>query len=155
MKIFSSLICFFCFGALWISCTKKSDPAPQVNKADLLTASTWKVEDVGLDQNRDGIIESPILAVYPCLKDNTITFRKDNTGTTDDGIDKCNTSAPPTATISWSFTDAETNLLVSNSTFTEINGKSKILQLNSTSLILNKDTTFMGSPTSFSVRLKH
>lgn len=156
MKILSSVLCLLAGCVFWVSCTKKSDPAPnQPAKIDHLTSTVWKVEDVGLDQNKDGVLEQSILGFYPCLKDNTITFKKDNTGTTDDGLDKCNASTPQTSVINWSFADAESNLVVTNSSFAEINGKSKIVEVSSTSLILNKDTVFMGSQTFFSVRLKH
>ena len=156
MKIFSSLLCLFVFSVLLMGCSKKSDPAAnQPTKTDHLTASAWKIEDAGLDQNRDGVLEQSILSFYQCLKDNTITFKRDNTGTTDDGVDKCNPSTPQTATINWSLTDAEANLMVTNSPLNEINGKSKIIQLNSTSLILNKDTMYMGNQAFFSIRLKH
>lgn len=147
MKIFSSLIGIILSALLLTNCQKKSDPAPnQTTKTDHLTASTWKVIDVGIDLNKDGQIDpsGSALGVFPCLADNTLLFKKDNTGTADDGTTRCSTSDPQTTTINWSFADAEKSLNISNSSISLINGKSKIIELNAGSLILSKDTTISG-----------
>jgi hypothetical protein len=137
-------------------CSKKSDPdANQPSKTDQISASTWKVEDMGSDQNRDGVIEQSVLGAFACLEDNSISFRRDNTGTTDEGTNKCNASSPQTTTINWNFADNETHLVVSNSPFKEINGRSKILDLTATNLVLTRDTVFMGTTVPFVVKLKH
>jgi len=147
MKIFSSFIGIVLPALLITSCQKKSDPEPnQTSKTDHLTASTWKVIDVGIDLNKDGQIDpsGSALSVFPCLADNTLLFKKDNTGTADDGATRCSTSDPQTTTINWSFADAEKSLNISNSSISLINGKSKIIELNASSLILSKDTTISG-----------
>lgn len=155
MKIFSSLLCLL---TLWsiVNCTKKSDPEPvQSTKTEHITSASWKVDDIGIDQNRDGVIEQSALAFFPCLADNTITFKKDNTGTTDEGAIKCNTTDPQNTNINWNFADNETNIQVSNSTLTLINGKSKVVVLDAVTLSLSKDTTIGGFPGPYIVKLKH
>lgn len=142
-----------------VSCSKKSDPDPASTqtKTDLITASAWKVNDVGLDPDKNGTIDLSLLSqVAACQADNTILFKKDNTGVTDESTMKCNTSDPQTTTFNWSFADAEANINVSNSILTSINGKSKLVELTALSLTLSKDTTISGlGATTVVVKLKH
>ena len=144
MKIFPSILCLtltlFC-----IRCQKKSDPTPTVTKSDHITASAWKLEDAGFDQDKNGSIELSAIASLPgCVVDNTISFKKDNTGITDEGATKCNTTDAQSTPFNWSFADAEENITVSNSVLAQINGKSKIVLLTATNMTLAKDTTVLG-----------
>lgn len=144
MKIFSpfSLLAILVLTA--IGCKKKDDPAPVAaqTKTELLTASSWKVDAAGLDQDRNGTIDLSLMTAIPvCTTDNTILFKTNNTGVTDEGAAKCNATDAQTSNFNWAFADAETNITVSNSTLTPINGKSKVLVLSATALTLSKDTT--------------
>ncbi|HUC79631.1 MAG TPA: lipocalin family protein [Flavisolibacter sp.] len=145
MKILPSLFCLVLFGALF-SCKKKSDPEENLQvKTDYITASAWVYENAGIDNNRDGTIDLPISSLAPgmiqaCQADNRLTFRKDNTATADEGPTKCNSTDQQSTTFNWSFADNETNLTISNNVFSLLNGKSKIVTLNATSLSLSRDT---------------
>lgn len=157
MKFFSEGFCLIALLA-FTSCSKKSDPQPAAQtKTDLLVASSWKVNDVGLDQDKNGTIDLSLLSqVAACQADNTILFKKDNTGVTDESTAKCNTADPQTTVFNWSFADAEANINVSNSILTSINGKSKVVELSAAALSLSKDTTITGlGATTILVKLKH
>ena len=155
MKNFPSIL-YLTLAFLLIQCKKESDPPPQPTKTDHITASPWKLEDAGLDQNKDGSIEFSVFASLPaCLVDNTISFKTDNTGLTDEGSQKCNTSDPQSTAFNWSFADGEANINISNSMLAQINGKSKIVALTATNMTLAKDTTALGLSGWAIVKLKH
>ncbi len=48
---------------------------------DLLTNLPWKYEKAGFDSNDDGVFDALDPRIAGAEKDNTITFRKDGTGT--------------------------------------------------------------------------
>ena len=156
MKIFSS-VSLFIIALLFISCEKKSDPAPATpTKTNLLTASTWKLNAAGVDQDKNGTIDFSVMALLqPCTIDNTLTFKTDNTGITDEGASKCNAADPQSTNFNWSFADSEASINVSNSVLGQLNGKSKILELSETSLSLTKDTVIGGVTVGAIVQLKH
>lgn len=157
MKIFSPLpIAILMLNVM--GCHKTDVINPNIpTKTDLVSASAWKVNDVGLDQDKNGTIDLSLLGqLLACQADNTILFKKDNTGVTDEGTTRCNTTDPQTTNFNWSFADAEANINVSNSILTPINGKSKVLELSATALTLSKDTTITGlGNTTLVVKLKH
>ena len=160
MKIFFAS--FLLFGTLFLGCKKSADPAPAVTKTDNISASSWTYQDGGIDANRDGVVDaggsfaalSPAL-VPACRTDNAITFKKDNTGTVDEGTTKCNTTDAQSTTFNWNFSDNETNLNVSNNVFALLNGKSKIYSLTATSFSLTRDTVLAGTTYPIIVILKH
>lgn len=160
MKIFSSLLCSLVFVQL-LSCSKKSDPDPvQPSKTDHISASAWKYENAGIDNDRNGTIDLPISTLAPgaiqtCRIDNVLTFRADKSGTADEGAAKCNVGDPQTTPFNWSFVDNETNLTISNNVFALLNGKSKIVTLNETNLTLSRDTVIAATNLSLVVTLKH
>lgn len=155
MKIFSSLL-FASLGLLWISCGKDSDPKPAETKTDLITASAWTYQDIGADITGDGNIDVPLSSSVPaCVTDNALTFKSDGTATSDEGATKCNSSDPQTSTFNWSFASSETSLVVSNNSFSALNGTLKIKTLTATALTLAKDTAVGGLPATVIVNLKH
>lgn len=157
MKIFPSILCLAFFACAFISCNKKSNQqTPQPTKTDHLTASSWKLNAAGVDQDRNGTIDFSVMALIPaCVIDNSITFKRDNTGVTDEGASKCNAADPQTTNFNWSFANAEANLNISNSVLGQLNGSSKILELTETSLSLTKDTVISGITAGVIVQLKH
>src|SRR5437763_5630402 len=116
MKIFSSAFLLLVFALTFASCSKKStpDPASAPTKTDLISASAWSYQDAGIDANRDGAVDAggsfsvliPTL-VPPCRTDNSISFKKDNTGLVDEGATKCNTTDAQSSVFNWSFADNE------------------------------------------------
>lgn len=148
----------------FVSCQKKQtpDPVPAPTKTDLISASAWTYQDGGIDQNRDGTVDAgysfstvaPAL-VPACRTDNSIAFKKDNTGTVDEGATKCNNTDPQTSNFNWNFADNEVNLNISNNVFTLMNGKSKIYALTATQFTLTRDTSLSGTTYPIIVILKH
>lgn len=144
-------------------CSKDPEPTPPgPTKTDLISSSSWTYQDGGIDQNRDGAIDAnssfsvllPTL-VPSCRTDNTLIFKKDNTGTVDEGASKCNAADAQTSNFNWSFADNESAINVSNNIFALMNGKSKIYALTSTSLSLTRDTVLSGTTYPILVILKH
>jgi len=159
MKIFSSVFCFI-FTLLFISCQKKSDPAPQPTKTDHIAASAWTYENAGIDNDKNGTIDLPLSTLAPgliqtCRIDNLLTFKKDNSGSADEGATKCSTTDAQTSSFNWSFADNEANLNISNNVFALLNGKSKIVALTETSFILSRDTVILSTNVALVVTLKH
>lgn len=163
MKIFSAGLCAAALLLAAESCSKKSDPEPeQPLKTETISASAWTYQDAGVDLDRNGAIDpngslaaiDPSL-VPPCRTDNLLTFRKDNTGTVDEGTTKCNAADAAQTSFNWNFADGEANLLVSNNVFSLLNGKSKILSLTATSFSLTRDTVMGGFTVPVVVLLKH
>lgn len=161
MKIFlSSLGSILLLNVL--GCHKEPDAVAQPTKTDLVSASAWTYQDGGIDANRDGAVDAgssfsvllPTL-VPACRTDNALTFKKDNTGTVDEGASKCNTADAQTTTFNWSFADNETAVNVSNNVFALMNGKSKIFALTATSFSLTRDTVISGTTFPILVILKH
>lgn len=159
MKIFSSFVCFLFLCAAF-SCNKTSDPIPTATKTDNISASSWTYENAGIDNDRNGTIDVPLSSIAPslvqsCKIDNMLTFKKDNTGTVDEGATRCNVTDPQTSAFNWNFADNETNLVVSNNIFALLNGKSKILALTSTNFSLTRDTVIAATSVALVVNLKH
>ncbi len=99
MKIFLVVTCLLtviCF----LSCSKDSGPdvISAATKLDNISSGAWKYESGGVDQDKNGTIDIPGSALFgSCSLDNTIIFKKDNTGITDEGGTKCNSSDPQSA----------------------------------------------------------
>ncbi len=157
MKIFSVLTCLLpviCF----LSCSKNSDPdvISAATKVDNISSGAWKYESGGVDQDKNGTIDIPGSTLFgSCSLDNTITFKKDNTGITDEGGTKCNLGDPQSAPFSWNFTEAEANITISNNIFSLLNGKFKVVSLTSSAFTLSKDSTIGPLSVSLIVNLKH
>jgi hypothetical protein len=156
MKIFTLLTCLLIGIGFW-SCSKKSDPAPtQSTKMDNISSSAWKYESGGVDQDKNGTIDISGSSLFgSCSLDNTITFNKDNTGITDEGSTKCNSTDPQSAPFNWSFADAEANITISNNIFSLLNGKFKVVALTGSAFTLSKDSTIGSLSVSLIVNLKH
>jgi hypothetical protein len=159
MKIFSSFLCSSILFSL-LACNKNSDPVATLTKTDLISASAWNYENAGIDNDRNGTIDVPLSSLAPslvqtCKTDNLLTYKKDNTGITDEGATKCNSTDPQTSAFNWSFADNEININISNSIFSLVNGKSKVVTLTSTNFSLSRDTILLGTPYSMVVNLKH
>jgi hypothetical protein len=136
-----------------ISCKKTGETEKKdASKATLITASTWKYSDAGIDANDDGAKDQnlPPGTLSSCETDNTITFKSDKTGIIDEGATKCETTNPQQVPFTWSMNAAETQLTLSAPLFTGVNGEIRIVEVTSTKLTLSKvvTTTYMGLPIS-------
>lgn len=125
----------FSFILLSAASCKKSDPVSPVapkSKTILLTQTFWKLQSVGIDANKDGVVENDVTSfIQACKLDNTYTFKTDGTGTMDEGAAKCNTTDPQTQAFTWVFKSTETVL---SGTFSFTNGDATILSMDDTTL---------------------
>lgn len=147
------LAAFVCFLAFSFAACKKSKSK---SRTDLITQSSWKYQDAGLDVNRDGTVDAPIPAGFlqACDLDNTITFKSDGTGTADEGTLKCDPSSPQTSTFTWTFKDNEQVITLSNALFGGLNGEVKVKTINDSQLELHKEVN-MTAIVNVIVFLKH
>ncbi len=153
-KFFILAILFLVF----FSC-KKDDSASTgtTTKTTILADQSWKFNNAGLDPNKDGTIDTDVSNEVPsCLKDNTVSFASNGSGTVDEGATKCDTPDPQTIPFTWSFASNETLININGNAVAGKGGQYKVVALTSTQLSLSKDTTvpFLGA-TTFVVNLKH
>ncbi len=133
------------------ACKKSSTPSK--SSTTYLTQSSWKVQSLGIDQDKNGTVDYDITSTLPaCQLDNTYTFKSDGTGTTDEGATKCNSTDPQTTPFTWVFKNNETVL---SGNFGISNGDANISTLNDTNLTLWKDSTYASTPVRIYLTLKH
>jgi hypothetical protein len=140
---------------LFIACDKNDSSPAADAKTTLITSSSWKYENAGVDGDRNGSIDLPLPAALPaCLRDNTLTLSANGTGTVDEGPSKCDPAAPQSTPATWSFASNQTMLNLGGSGI-GVSGQLKIVELSATNLTLSKDTSFAGFPVAIIVQLKH
>jgi hypothetical protein len=152
LKVLASFLLFISAA----SC-KKSDTdsgAQTKSTTTLLTQTSWKIQTVGLDADKNGVADSDVTSSVPaCKLDNVYTFRSDSTGTMDEGAVKCNTTDPQTSSFTWGFKNNQTVL---TGTFGFSNGDASIISITDTVMIVTYDDN-LGTATTyhFIVTLKH
>lgn len=148
--VLAAAVCLLAFS--FTACKKSKSKT----RTDLITQSSWKYQDAGLDINRDGTVDAPIPAGFlqACDLDNTITFKSDGTGTADEGSLKCDPTSPQTSNFTWSFKDNEQVITLSNSLFGGLNGDVKVKNINDNQLELHKEVN-MTAIVNVIVFLKH
>ena len=143
--VFCSLVAVF-------SCKKSSDSSSK-SKTTLATQSSWKIQSVGVDANKDGTVDfDATSSLQACQLDNIYTLKSDGTGTADEGATKCVSTDPQTSALSWAFKSNET-IISGNLGF--FNGDGNISTLNETNFVLWRDSTYIGAPVRIYVTLKH
>ena len=130
---------------------KKSDTGttvPTKSKTILLTQSSWKIQTVAMDADKNGVADTggDLTGSIPaCQADNSYTFKTDSTGLMDEAAAKCNTGDPQTKPFTWGFKNGETVL---SGTFSFSNGDATIVSMNDTMLVITYDDDF-GTGTSY------
>lgn len=127
------------------ACSKKTD---EITKAVLLTTSTWKYSEAGIDADADGKIDQtlPTGTVTTCQTDFILTFKSDKTGTLDEGPTKCLASDPQSTPFTWDLNSANTEINFSANIIAGFGGATKIVELSATKMILNKSVSVPGIP---------
>lgn len=158
-KLAWAFTCLFSFVmlSLWVSCSKSSSSgSTNDEKVTLITQAAWKYDTSGIDLNKDGIIgpgDFGDATVQACTKDNTYLFKKDSTGTMDEGPLKCNPSDPQTLPFHWNFTAGQTAI---TATFNPVlSGGVNIFSLTDAKFVVYKDTSYMGATVRYLISLKH
>jgi hypothetical protein len=140
--------------SLWLMACNKDDKGP--TKTEMLTSTTWKYDNGGIDQNHDGTVDFTFEqtgVVQPCMLDNTGKFNADGTGMTDEGSTKCTVNAPQTLPFNWSFANNEAALNISGTGLFGLGGQFKVNTLTETQLGISKDTTVTVSGLTMTVTL--
>lgn len=123
------------------------------NKTDTISQSSWKYQSATVDQDNNGTGDFPVPpgTFQTCETDNLITFKKDGTGTIDEGPTKCNAADPQTISFTWNFSSNETVLNINTPLLAGVGGDFKIIALTDTQLVLSKLITVPGFPAPITV----
>jgi hypothetical protein len=143
---------------IFFGCKKdeSSSPGTTTTKTTIIAEQSWKFNNAGLDPNKDGTIDQDVSSyVSSCLKDNTVNFATNGSGTSDEGLTKCNSADPQTIPFTWSFASNETLININGNAVAGKGGQYKIISLTNTAFSLSKDTVYQGISTTFVVNLKH
>ena len=117
---------------IYSSCNKSDPPAPTPKtKTQLMTQSSWKFKGA----TANGADASGYLQA--CQKDNIYTFVAAGTGTTDEGLTKCNAGDPQTTPLTWSFMSNETILHINAALFTNTSNDFTLISLSDTELVVS------------------
>jgi len=134
------------------SCKKSSDDSSK-SKTVLATQTSWKIQSVGADLDKNGSVDYDVTSqLQACQIDNIYALKSDGTGTIDEGTAKCNSTDPQSTAITWSFKSNET-IFSGNLGF--FSGDATISTLNDVNFVLWKDTTVSSTPMRMYVTLKH
>ncbi len=143
-----TLLALVLTGITMASCSKNDSSGP--SKTELITSSTWKYKNAGVDVNADGYIDAALPPGYElqsCQTDNTLLLKTDGTGTFDEGATKCDPADAQSTAITWSFKSSETVINFPQAVYGSLSGDVKIVNLTSSSLILAKTVNIGGSST--------
>jgi len=128
-------------------------PSSSKSNTTYVTQSSWKIQSVGIDANKDGTVDyDATSSLQACQLDNIYTFKSDGTGTTDEGATKCNSTDPQTTPFTWVFKNSEK---VISGNFGITNGDANISTLNDTNFVIWRDSTYASTPVRIYVTLKH
>lgn len=127
------------------SCSKKTE---EISKTVLLTTSTWKFSEAGIDAEGDGKIDQalPTGTLTTCQTDFILTFKSDKTGTLDEGPTKCLASDPQSTPFTWDLNSTNTEINFSANIIAGFGGATKIVELSATKMILFKSVSVPGVP---------
>jgi hypothetical protein len=141
----------------FFSCKKDESSSPTTTtKTTILAEQSWKFNNAGLDPDKDGTINQDVSSfVSSCLKDNTVSFAANGSGTSDEGPTKCNSADPQSIPFTWSFASNETLININGNAVAGKGGQYKVISLTNTNFSLSKDTVYQGISTTFVVNLKH
>jgi hypothetical protein len=153
-----SFIFSFVSIAVFVGCSKSgSSSNPGTPNADSIniTSSAWKFNASGFNLSGGGTVTIPDSTVTACQKDNTYTFHADSTGTMDEGATKCKVGDPQTDPFSWYFKTVGSQKLLHITSNTILNGDLNIFTLNTTNLVVYKDTSLLNVPIRYVVVFNH
>lgn len=125
---------------LFAACSKSDSNSAPKTKTQLITQASWKFSTAtvgGTDVS--SLIQS-------CQKDNVLTFSATGgTGTLDEGPTKCNSGDAQTQPFTWSFTNNESTLHVSQVFFTGGSSDFTIVSLTDTQFVVSQIVNIAGS----------
>jgi hypothetical protein len=140
MKYFACIL----ITAFWLTACDKDDEKKEPTKTDLLSSQSWKYDNGGVDQDRNGTIDftfASLSVLQPCILDNIGTFNANGTGVADEGATKCSTAAPQIIPFTWNFQNSETEINIQGPGLFGLGGKFTVKELSATAFSISKDTT--------------
>jgi hypothetical protein len=117
-------------------------------KLKLLTHSPWKYERAGFGSDGDGIFNALDPRIAGCEKDNTVIFRKDGSGTLQEGAIKCKLSDPDSLPFLWSFQNNDSTIWFQDQYY-------KVQVLNDDRLVIYADQNLGGVTTRYTIVFRH
>jgi hypothetical protein len=143
--------------AVFVGCSKSSSSSTGTPNTDSIniTSAAWKFNSSGFNLTGGGTVTIADTSVSACQRDNTYTFHADSTGTMDEGATKCNAADPQTDPFNWYFKTVSNQKLLHITSNTILNGDLNIFTLNTTNLVVYKDTSLLGQPIRYVVIFNH
>ena len=144
-RILSIVLLITASSVILAACSKKTE---EVTKTVLLTTSTWKFSEAGIDPDGDGKIDQglPAGTLASCQTDFVLSFKSDKTGTLDEGATKCSTADPQSTPFTWELNSDNTKITFSANILAGFGGDTKLVELSATRMVLNKSLTVPGIP---------
>lgn len=113
------------------SCSKDDDGnSNPKTKRELLTQSPWKYKSATVG----GV---PFSSFMTCQTDNTYSFNTSGSGVADEGATKCNAADPQSNPFTWSFQNAETEIVLSSPLFTNGGTTITLVSVSETELVVS------------------
>jgi len=138
----------------FVSC-KKDDNNSSSSDTNLLVQSAWKIDNIGIDIDKNGTAETPMPQALPdCQLDNTYSFSKDGSGVINDVGVVCGAPYPAQIPFTWTL---QGKSLTANIPTLPV-GTVTLTSITSTSMVLWKDTTIAmipNPPTRIIITFKH
>lgn len=133
------LVAMVFIGIVIVGCKKNEDNIP-VTPVDIITASTWKIDTIGFDMDKNGVIDQPLPGgLGACELDNTITFSDDSTGVFDEGAAKCDPGDAQSIPFTWELTQNDKVIAIDGNLPGELKGSINILTLDNSNFVLSKN----------------
>jgi hypothetical protein len=123
------------------------------SKMTMMTKEIWKYDTSGINTDMSANVEIADTTVTPCVKEYTYQFNPDSTGVLTEGATKCSPTDPQTTPFTWSFNTSQTALQASFNPV--LAGGVNILSLTDSSLVVYKDSAYLGIPFRYIISLKH
>lgn len=138
-KVF--LVALTLAGIATVGCKKDKDIEEPPSTVDLITSSTWRIDTIGFDQDKDGQIDGALPGgLLDCQRDNTITFSSDSTGLFDEGATRCSTDDEQSTPFNWTLSGSD-SLNIEGELPGELGGLVKIISISDSNFTLSKRIT--------------
>lgn len=102
-----------------ISSCKKDENITLSDREKMLVAHSWKYNILGIDNDRNNQLDLNLnfLELFPCRKDDVLTFYENKTMKAVDGANVCQASDPQIAIGNWSFIHNDSILQVGTASY--------------------------------------
>jgi hypothetical protein len=137
-----------------VSCDKDDDD-DNMTTAQIIASTTWNIDTIAFDMDKNGSIDAPVPGLETCELDNTFTFSADSTGVFDEGATKCDAADPQNTPFEWQLSSDEKKMTIAgdfSGELDQVNGDVDILAVSRDSLVLSKLIT-LTFPVQFSGNL--